>query len=204
MHIYISGALEIILGLNTYIETSLVTRETGVLVLSKENFQRLFNRKFAIKSVSIMRERLTMRLYLYIHRSEGTEDGSPFLKFLTYMLHDSDALDQLKRMKRKEREAKKGIVSQSDLDNAEARSRARDAKEMALMMKKLNVKPSVTYDHGPWNEASNKVIEHIESGYHGYIERARSRGAVSPKDTKVKRNGGSSYLSQVGLLHFNP
>ena len=190
--------MEIILGLNTYIETSLVTRETGVLVLSKENFQRLFNRKFAAKTLSILRERLTMRLYLYIHRSEGSEDGSPFLKFLTYMLQDSDALDRLKLMKRKEREAKQGIVSQSDIDLADARSKARDAKEMALMMKKLNVKPSVTYDHGPWNEASHKVIEQIESGYHSYIERARSRGTVSPKDTKEKRTG--SYLSQVDFF----
>lgn len=173
------GALEIILGLNSYIENALVTREAGVLVLSKENYQRFFTKKFAQKAVEVLRERLTMRLYLYIHRSEGSETGSPFLKFLTYMLQDSEALNQLKRMKRKEKEVKAGIVSQSDIDSADARSRARDAKEMAVMMKKLGVKPSVTYEHGPWNEASQKVLEQIEKGYMSYIE--RSRGTESPK-----------------------
>lgn len=184
----IAGATEIILGLSTYLENATVTREAGVLVLSKENFQRFFTKRFAQKAIETLRERLTMRLYLYIHRTESIdESGSPFLKFLTYMLQDSEALNQLKRMKRKEKEAKAGIVTQSDIDNADARRRAHDAKEMALMMKKLGVKPSVTYEHGPWNEASQKVLEQIEKGYMSYIE--RSRGTESPKGYASRSTG---------------
>ena len=131
-----------------------------------------------------------MRLYLYIHRSESfDESGSPFLKFLTYMLQDSEALNQLKRMKQKEKEAKAGHMTLSDLELADARSRAHDAKEMAIMMKKLGVKPSSTYEHGPWNEASQKVLEEIEKGYMSYLEMTRGTESPTPKGNSSKQSG---------------
>lgn len=184
------GATELILGLGTYLENATITREAGVLVLSKENFQRFFTKKFSVKAMEVLRERLTMRLYLYIHRSESfDESGSPFLKFLTYMLQDSEALNQLKRMKQKEKEAKAGHMTLSDIELADARSRAHDAKEMAIMMKKLGVKPSSTYEHGPWNEASQKVLEQIEKGYMSYLEMTRGTESPTPKGNSARNSG---------------
>ena len=74
--------MDIVLGLPTYIDNAMVTREAEVLVLSRENYARLFNKKAAQATLASLRERFTMRLYLYIHRSEGLVPPipSPFLK----------------------------------------------------------------------------------------------------------------------------
>ncbi|WAR27359.1 KAPR-like protein [Mya arenaria] len=121
----IIGAIDILLGLPTYLDNAMVTREAEVLVLSRENYSRLFTKKAAQATVATLRERLTMRLYLYIHRSEGLVPPvqSPFLKYLTFLLHDENAVMELRRMKRKEIEEKRGLRHARDEEDTHMSSK---------------------------------------------------------------------------------
>ncbi|XP_052784819.1 uncharacterized protein LOC128220453 isoform X2 [Mya arenaria] len=170
----IIGAIDILLGLPTYLDNAMVTREAEVLVLSRENYSRLFTKKAAQATVATLRERLTMRLYLYIHRSEGLVPPvqSPFLKYLTFLLHDENAVMELRRMKRKEIEEKRGLRHARDEEDTHMSSK--EAERMSGMLKMLDIKPGDRQNKRlPSMESSQRVINEIDAGLKGWVERSR-------------------------------
>lgn len=173
------GALEFLVGLTTSLENANVTREADVLLLSKENFDRLFYKKHSANTIQILRERLTMRLYLYINRSEHDKktplQKSAFLRFLSFMLQDENALQDLKKMKRKERERPDTVTGVDLVDNGRSN---KESQEMANMLKMLDMKHS-TVGRLPSMGSSEKVIKDIEAGLKSWVD--RSKGTHSPE-----------------------
>ena len=179
----------------------MVTREAEILQLSKENHERLFSRKYAQRSIRSLRERMTMRLYLYIHRSESfdSKQKSPFLKFLSFVVHDEGALADLKRLKRKERDDRNrdspNFASEIDgLD--EDKFKSKDAEEVSNMLKLLDIRPNTPQGRLPSLCTSQRVLNEIEAGLQGWVETTQ-RGGDSPelKSTRVSRH--SSFHGNV-------
>ncbi|KAJ8309674.1 hypothetical protein KUTeg_011539 [Tegillarca granosa] len=183
------GAVEVNLGLKTYFETSTVTRQTEVLVLSTGNYHRLFSRKVSSQSVEILKEMLTMRLYLYIHRSELSSKNAPLLKYLTLKLRDTDALKNLKS-KKKKRQLQPDLY---DYDNEfyygyygfRRYHKAED--DIVNLMKLLDI-PYFGFDYSlPEVETSTSVVTDIETRKDDWIR--RSKGVIEnerPKTAAVK------------------
>ena len=176
-------------------------------MLSKENFERLFTKRYAQKSVRSLRERLTMRLYLYIHRSESfdSRQTSPFLKFLSYAVHDENALSEFRKLKRKEREAKNSRDSPSfanEIDELdEDKFKSKDAEEVSNMLKLLDIRPNTPQGRLPSVGTSQRVINDIEAGLKGWVERTR-RGGESPEPKRlVKISRHSSFNGNVSNKH---
>lgn len=176
------GAHAVALGLPTSLDNAMVTREAEVLMLSRANFERLFNRKYAQGTLKKMRERLILRLYLYIHRAESVhpELKSPFLKFLTFLLQDERAVDDLKKRKRREREIKKGLIHNVDEDESEFKEGTKEAEQFEGMLKMLDINPKAAHKKLPSVESSQRVIDEIEAGLRSWVERSRSGNSPIP------------------------
>lgn len=174
----------------------MVTREAEVLLLSRENFVRLFDRKYAQHSMTRLRERLINRLYLYIHRAEALhhELTSPFLKYLTFLLHDDSAVDKLKKKKRREKEIKKGLIH--NLDDDEFGKTNKDDEKISGMLKMLDINPRTTHGRLPTVESGQRVINEIEAGLKNWVETTRRGG--SPLTS------GSPVPTQQNLLSVVP
>ncbi|XP_052217080.1 uncharacterized protein LOC127834962 isoform X3 [Dreissena polymorpha] len=181
----IVGATSVVLGLPNSLDNAMITRESEILVLSKNNYDRLFNKKFAQKTLANLRERLTMRIYLYIHRCDTLHQaiGTPFLKYLIFLLQDDNAVEELRRTKRRELEEKRGLRTQTYEETEKYDSK--EALQMANMLKLLNINPK---DRGqgrlPSVESSQRVINEIEEGLRSWVE--RSRGDSSNLETRFE------------------
>ncbi|XP_041352079.1 uncharacterized protein LOC121370722 [Gigantopelta aegis] len=91
------GALEMVLGLEDCIETATATGTCEFLVLRKDQYDRLFRRKYATQSVNKLKDDLANRLCLYILKTSVAE-GS-FLRYLNMKLEDPSILRTLKENK---------------------------------------------------------------------------------------------------------
>lgn len=192
----ITGALDIMVGLPTAIDNAMVTREAEVLLLSRANFERLFSRKYAQTTVQEVKERLKMRLYMYIHRSDSlhTAGKAAFFKYLIFLLQNDNAVMLLRKQKQKEKEEKKGLRKQFDDD---PKYDAKEAEQMSGMLKLLDLDPKTTHVRLPSVESSQKVINEIEKGLNAWIERSRGgSGHNSPASAspRVQRRGSIPTL----------
>lgn len=222
MYLLFAGAFEVVLRLPTCLDNAMVTRESEVLLLSLENYDRLFNRKYAHGTVQKLKERMKMRLYLYIHRAEMLHSAlkSPFLKFLSFLLDDDNAVDDLKRSKRREREDKKGLLHDTGHGREDLKHGSREAKEMNNMLKMLDINPKTTQGRLPAMESSERVIREIEAGLNSWVERSRGSSPnpslLEPPKTAIGHgrtrsfNGEKVYsffffvcLNDRLSLHFN-
>ena len=86
-----------VLGLEDCIETATATGTCEFLVLRKDQYDRLFRRKYAIQSVNKLKDDLANRLCLYILKTTPA-DGS-FLRYLNMKLEDPSILRTLKENK---------------------------------------------------------------------------------------------------------
>ena len=84
-------------GMSTYFETATVTRKTDLLAFSRGNYNRLMNKKHASNTLEVLKEMMTNRLYLYIHRTEMNLHCGSLMKYLTLKLNDPDSLKLLLR-----------------------------------------------------------------------------------------------------------
>lgn len=191
-----TGALDLIIGLPTALDNAMVTREAEVLLLTRANFERLFSKKYGQYAIKELRDRLKMRLYMYIHRSDTLHASmkSSFFKYLIFLLQNDNAVMQLRKQKQKEKEEKKGLrknhVSESRYD-------AKEAEQMSGMLKLLDLDPKTTHVKLPSVESSQKIINEIEEGLSMWIENSRSgSGHNSPctASPRVQRRGSISTL----------
>lgn len=178
----------------------MVTREAEVLLLTRANFERLFSRKYAQTSVQELRERLKMRLYMYIHRCDSLHSTvkSSFFKYVIFLLQNENAVLELRKQKQREREEKKGLIKQTD----DAKYDAKEAEQMIGMLKLLDLNPKTTHVKLPAVESSQKVINEIEEGLNAWIERSRGgSGSNSPSTASpvVTRRRGSVGTVVSGL-----
>lgn len=206
--LYYAGALDVVLGLRTCLDNAMVTSEAEVLFLSRENFNRLFNRKYAQTTLRHIRERLIMRLYLYIHRADSLHHHltSPFLKFLSFMLQDPSAVEDLKKKKRREREIKRGLSHNVDQDDTDANYVSKNADEISGMLKMLDMDPKSSKIRLPAVESSQRVINEIDEGLRNWVETTRGTNSPVPNQqsslaSPTKRSGRHSSFREVGSTH---
>uniref|UniRef100_A0A2C9LGG3 Cyclic nucleotide-binding domain-containing protein n=1 Tax=Biomphalaria glabrata TaxID=6526 RepID=A0A2C9LGG3_BIOGL len=91
------GSLEIILGLDTYMENATAPGHCELLVLKRGQFEKTFKRKYALATLDQVKESLANKLCLYIYQSDPNKVA--FLKFLNIKLMDSNILLEVKRSK---------------------------------------------------------------------------------------------------------
>ncbi|KAK3596919.1 hypothetical protein CHS0354_031697 [Potamilus streckersoni] len=183
------GILEVALGLSSYLETARITTESCVLVLSKENYERLFQRRFANYTLQKMKETLTFRLYLYIHRSSRVD--APFLKFLTFMLQDGKSLKSLQKQKNKSTETT--TQNLHGLELYEKKENDTDTEKLENMMKILDLK-GISKTRIPEVETSQRIMNEIETGLNRWIIRSRHLTADNKKNGKKTRK---AFLAEV-------
>ncbi|GFO08771.1 CAMP-dependent protein kinase regulatory subunit [Plakobranchus ocellatus] len=93
----IIGAVEMLLGLESHIETAIAPGECELLMLRRAQFERLFRRKYAAVTLEKLREAQAQKLCLYIYQSDPSR--VEFLKFLNMRLMDSSVLQEVKKSK---------------------------------------------------------------------------------------------------------
>ena len=174
----------------------MVTREAEVLLLSRANFERLFGRKYGQTTIQELRERLKMRLYMYIHRSDSlhTAVKSSFFKYLIFLLQNENAVMQLRKQKQRDKEEKNGLRKQFE---GESKYDAKEAEQVSGMLKLLDLDPKTTHIRLPTVESSQKVINEIEEGLNSWIERSRGgSGHNSPMSAspRAQRRGSIGAL----------
>ncbi|KAL4220376.1 hypothetical protein ACF0H5_020781 [Mactra antiquata] len=202
------GSFDVVLRLPTCLDNAMVTRESEVLLLSRENYERLFNRKYAHDTVRKLKERMKMRLYLYINRAEMLHSSlkSPFLKFLSFLLDDDNAVEDLKRMKRREREEKRGLLHETSHPRDDLKYGSKEAKEMNSMLKLLDINPKSTQGRLPAMESSERIIKEIEDGLKSWVERSRGSSPNSaimlepPKTAIGQKRRTTSFHGAKDLL----
>ncbi|KAH9514724.1 hypothetical protein Btru_023414 [Bulinus truncatus] len=91
------GSLEIILGLETYIENATAPGHCELLVLKRGQFEKTFKRKYALATLDTLKESLANKMCLYIYQSDPSKVA--FLKFLNIKLMDANILLEVKRSK---------------------------------------------------------------------------------------------------------
>ncbi|XP_059178746.1 uncharacterized protein LOC131957918 isoform X1 [Physella acuta] len=126
----IIGSLEIILGLETYIENATAPGDCELLVLKKSQFEKMFKRKYALATLDKLKEVLANKLCLYIYQSDPNKVA--FLKFLNIKLMDSSILQEVKR-------SKNAKVRQGTNIGAERQTRNVEEQEIINVMKRLHM-----------------------------------------------------------------
>ncbi|CAL1541441.1 unnamed protein product [Lymnaea stagnalis] len=124
------GSLEIILGLDTYIENATAPGDCELLYLKRSQFEKMFKRKYALATLDKLKEALANKLCLYIYQSDPSTVA--FLKFLNIKLMDFVILQEVKR--NKHAKARQGINI-----GAERVTRGVEAKDVRNLMKRLHM-----------------------------------------------------------------
>ncbi|XP_046564428.1 uncharacterized protein LOC124273258 [Haliotis rubra] len=160
------GALEMVLGLESYIETATTTAACDLLVLRRGQYDRMFKRKYATQSVVKLKEDLATRLCLYIHQT--TSGNCAFLKFLNMKLEDQRLLKTLKETK--SRNAFKGKRRLQQEHTVEPTDCQED--EWTLILKRLHMRLDTTVSL-PAASATEQVISKMEGRLKGWVERSK-------------------------------
>lgn len=92
-----AGALEMILGLDHYIESACTKSACVLLKLGRPQFDRLMKRKFALPTIENLKENLASRLCLYIYQCPPND--AAFLKYLNMKLADASLMATLRKSK---------------------------------------------------------------------------------------------------------
>lgn len=163
---YFLGALEMVLGLESYIETATTTAACDMLVLRRGQYDRMFKRKYATQSVVKLKEDLATRLCLYIHQT--TSGNCAFLKFLNMKLEDQRLLKTLKETKsRNASKGKRRLVQEHTVEPTDCQE-----DEWALILKRLHMRLDTTVSL-PAASATEQVISKMEGRLKGWVERSK-------------------------------
>uniref|UniRef100_A0A0B7A4N8 Cyclic nucleotide-binding domain-containing protein n=1 Tax=Arion vulgaris TaxID=1028688 RepID=A0A0B7A4N8_9EUPU len=123
------GSLELILGLDTYIETIISHGECQLLTLKRSQFERTFKKKFAETTLHMLKEALASKLCLYMYQCDP--QNVAFLKFFNIKLIDAHVLQQVRR-------SKYGKVKGSSV-GAEKVTKANEGQEVINVLKRLHM-----------------------------------------------------------------
>ncbi|KAK3769256.1 hypothetical protein RRG08_059881 [Elysia crispata] len=126
----IVGAVEMLLGLESYIETAIAPGECELLMLRRSQFERLFRRKYAALTLEKLREAQAQKLCLYIYQSDPSR--VEFLKFLNMRLMDSSVLQEVKK-------SKHAKARQAANIGAPKLSRSVEEKDIISVLKRLHM-----------------------------------------------------------------
>ncbi|XP_022341927.1 uncharacterized protein LOC111135827 isoform X2 [Crassostrea virginica] len=188
----IIGASETILGLKTYMENANVTRKTELLSLSKGNYQRLFMRKSANRSIEMLKNVMVSRLYLYIHRTQMSLHNASLLKYLTLKLRDPDSLKQLRSKHTRKPKGKQGKYKEYFYGAFNSRSYDKDEENIRSFLKTMGVY-YITDNSLPELETSTRVLADLNAHLSDWLKRTRRkerpefREVLSPDSKAVKR-----------------
>lgn len=159
-------------------------RESEVLVLSTNNYHRLFNRKSSAKSVDLLKEMLCQRYYLYIHRSNLSVIDASFLKYLTIKMLDTESIKLLKSRHRKKQE-----LTEQDFYDAYRIFKRMEKENNGILnlMKILDINFLFFDTTLPQLETSKKVLTDLETRMSQW--RVRTKCDDRPDTGKYVKNG---------------
>ncbi|KAK7090258.1 uncharacterized protein [Littorina saxatilis] len=103
------GCMEVILGLDTLLETAVARSTVTLLKLRRQQFDRIFKRRYAVQTLETIKQYLVQRLCLYIYQCPPND--SAFLKFLNIRLGDAARLKSIKKSTYDEDKVFSGAVS---------------------------------------------------------------------------------------------
>lgn len=188
----IIGATETLLGLKTYMENANVTRKTELLSLSKGNYQRLFMRKSATRSIERLKKVMVSRLYLYIHRTQMSLHNASLLKYLTLKLRDPESLKQLRSRHTRKPKGKQEKYKEYFYGAFNSRSYDKDEENIRSFLKTMGVY-YITDNSLPELETSSRVLADLNDHLSDWLKRTRKsekpefREVLSPDGQKFKR-----------------
>ncbi|CAC5415180.1 unnamed protein product [Mytilus coruscus] len=192
------GAVEVIVGLKTYLETTTVTRESDVLVLSTNNYNRLFNRKSSARSVDMLKEMLCQRYFMYIHRSNLSVIDATFLKYLTIKMLDTESIKLLKTRHRKKNE-----FTEHDFYEAYRifKKMEKENDSIINLMKILDINFLFFDTTLPELETSKKVLTDLEYRMTQWRERSKGEERPGTSTSKYITNGKPRRKSCPDVSH---
>lgn len=185
-----------------------MTRTSDVFVLSKANYQRLFNRRSSFKAVEALRNILSLRLYLYIHRSQLSDFEAPFLKFLTIKLRHTDALKRLRSKHRRRRYTERDFLYYGFYEYTRLEKHDID---LVKLMKVLDIHYMCIENCLPQMETSTHVLTDLDKRMKEWVtlskgteDSPRPQTTKSPTATvKKKRNKYRAEVSSaVSAISF--
>ncbi|XP_033760941.1 uncharacterized protein LOC117342790 [Pecten maximus] len=204
------GALELVVGLPTFIETCTVTRSSEILVLSKANYQRLFHRRSASRAVDMLKHTLCMRLFLYIHRAQLSDAYAPFLKYLTIKLRDTESLKLLKsKHKRRTANSDKEFLYYGFYEYTRLEKHDQG---LVKLMKVLDIHYMGLDSYLPELETSTRVLMELDKQMKEWIHRSRggdgtegdSKETLPKRRAQTARNGTRQKRYLVEALNEPP
>ncbi|XP_061171730.1 uncharacterized protein LOC133181212 isoform X2 [Saccostrea echinata] len=189
----IIGATETLLGLKTYMENANVTRKTELLSLSTGNYQRLFTKKSATRSIDLLKNVMVSRLYLYIHRTQLSLHNASLLKYLSLKLRDPESLKQLRSRHIKKPKAKQEKHKEYFYGAFNSRRCDKEEENIRSFLKTMGVYYISTDNSLPELETSQRVLADLNDHLSDWLKRTRKsdkpefREVVSPAGQKYKR-----------------
>ena len=169
-----------------------MTRKTELLSLSKGNYQRLFMRKSANRSIEMLKNVMVSRLYLYIHRTQMSLHNASLLKYLTLKLRDPDSLKQLRSKHTRKPKGKQGKYKEYFYGAFNSRSYDKDEENIRSFLKTMGVY-YITDNSLPELETSTRVLADLNAHLSDWLKRTRRkekpefREVLSPDSKAVKR-----------------
>ncbi|XP_048746285.2 uncharacterized protein LOC125658890 isoform X3 [Ostrea edulis] len=188
----IIGATETLLGLKSYMENANVTRRTELLSLSKGNYQRLFMKKSANRSIDLLKSVMVSRLYLYIHRTQLSLHNASLLKYFTLKLRDPESLKQLRSRNGRKSRGKQEKNKEYFYGAFNSRSYDKDEENIRSFLKTMGVY-YITDNSLPELETSTRVLADLNAHLSDWLKRTRKsdkpefREVLSPEGQKYKR-----------------
>ena len=109
-----------VLGLPTFLETVVARSTVTLLKLRRQQFDRIFKRRYAVQALETIKHYLAQRLCLYIYQCPSTD--AAFLKFMNIRLADAAHLKNLRKTTYDEDGVFSGAVGRESKESSEQRT----------------------------------------------------------------------------------
>ena len=133
-YISFTGCMEMILGLDSYLETAVARSTVTLLKLRRQQFERIFKRRYAAGTLDTFRDYLAQRLCLYIYQCP--QPSSAFLKFINIRLADADVLKNLRKAMYEMRD---GVFGGAAGGGASVQEQKERSEKMVELKKRLHI-----------------------------------------------------------------
>lgn len=170
--------MEMVMGLDNYIETATARSSCTLLKVRRQQYDRMLKRKFAVSTLERLKENLTSRLCLYIYQCPVAD--SAFLRFLNMKMADASLLATLR--KGKQVFDANGVFQPTVNDKDVSES-------LVELMKRLHM-PRDTAASLPPEDMSEVALSNMDKRLKLWSENSRLNGS---KLVKLQ----NSHLSQV-------
>ncbi|CAG5131952.1 unnamed protein product, partial [Candidula unifasciata] len=124
------GSLEVILNLDSFIETAVSHGECELMSLKRSQFEKTFKKRFAATTLDMLKESLANKLCLYMYQCDPADVA--FLKFLNMKLMDGHVLQEV-------RKSKYGKSKGSHFGAEKATNKSVEQEEVLRVLKKLHM-----------------------------------------------------------------